>query len=258
MRLRHLACSILVGIAAVVVACGGGSDEDKTPEATGPTAQPVATSADATGEGGNGGAGRTFTEAEATALLDSVLLKPADLTGQWVIESDEVTDNEAAASAPGGDAALIERCGRLTGRTIVNSPEDTISAFLAGEALSFFSNATVYATVEGARECSAESARTMQEPGALARTFGSIFLDPDAVEIGLVDYPAIGDGSFAVTLTGETDASGMTFSLTLFVVGFSKGNVSAAIGSARAGAAPPVDELSPLVDLVLDRITSGQ
>lgn len=242
MRVGRLTCGIFVGIAAIVVGCGGGSGEDKTPEAA----------------GGNGDSGRAFTEAEATALLDSALLKPADLTGQWVIQSDEVTDNEAAASAPGGDAALIERCGRLTGRTIVNSPEDMVSAFLGGETLTFFSNATVYATVEGARECRAETARTLQEPGALARTFGSIFLDPGAVKVALVDYPAIGDGSFAVTLTGDTDTGEMTVNLTLLVIGFSKGNVSAAVGSARAGEVPPVDELSPLVDLVLDRIASSQ
>ena len=50
----------------------------------------------------------------------------------------------------------------------------------------------------------------------------------------------------------------MTIRLTLLVVGFSKGNVSAAVGAARAGAMPPVDEISPLVDLVLDRIASSQ
>lgn len=258
MRVGRLTCGILVGIAAIVVGCGGGSGEDKTPEAADSTAQPAVTTVDTTPAGGSGDSGRTFTEAEATALLDSVLLKPADLTGQWVIQRDEVTDNAAAASAPGGDAALIERCGRLTGRTIANFREDPASAFLGGETLSFFSNATVYATVEGARECGAETVRTLQEPGALARTFGSIFLDPDAVEVALVDYPAVGDGSFAATLTGDTEASGMTVSLTILVVGFSKGNVSAAVGSARAGGAPPVDELSPLVDLVLDRIASSQ
>ena len=258
MRLRRLTCSILVGIAVVVVGCGGGSSEDKTPEAAGPTAQPVATSAGSTGGDGSDGAGRTSAEAEAAALLDSTLLKPADLTGAWVIQNDEITDNAAAASAPGGDAALIERCGRLTGRTIVIFTEDAVGAFLAGETLSFFSTATVYATAAGAQECAAETAVAMQEPGALARTFGSVFLDPDAVEVALVDYPAVGEASFAVALTGDTEATGMTIRLTLLVVGFSKGNVSAAVGSARPGAMPSVDELSPLVDLVLDRIASSQ
>jgi hypothetical protein len=238
MRLWLLTCSILVALGVAVVGCGGGGDEG---------------AAD-----GNGDSGGALTEAEATALLDSVLLKPADLTAQWVIDSDEVTDNAAAASAPGGDAELIERCGRLTGRTITIRPQDPVMAFIGGETLSFFSTATVYATAAGAQECGAETALQLQEPGAFARTFGSVFLDPDAVQVALVDYPTVGDASFAATLTGDAEAEGTTLSLTILVVGFSKGNVTGAVGSARSGATPPVDELSPLVDLVVERIASAE
>jgi hypothetical protein len=237
MRLWLLTCSILVAVGVVVIGCGGGGDG----------------AAD-----GNGDSGGAVTEAEATALLDSVLLKPADLTGSWVIDSDEVTDNAAAASAPGGDAELNERCGRLTGRTITMMPEDPVMAFIGGETLSFFSTATVYATAAGAQECGAATAAQMLEPGGFARSFGSVFLDPDAVQVAPVDYPTVGDASFAATLTGEAEAGGTNLNLTILVVGFSKGNVTGAVGSARSGETPPVDELSPLVDLVIERIDSAE
>lgn len=203
-------------------------------------------------------AGAPFTLDEATAMLDAVLLKPADLPAGWVVQSDTTTDNAAAAAANPEQTASIERCGRLSSRLITNFPPDSVSSFLAGLSLAFFSTATVYETPEGAADCAAETAATLAEPGAIAKLFGQVFINPDAVVVETVNYPVVGDGSFAAYLTGQVDVNGMPIDITILVVAFSRGNATAAVGSAYSGIDPPTAELEPYVDAVLARIEAWQ
>ncbi len=195
---------------------------------------------------------------QAQALLAATLLTPRDLRGAWNITSDTTQDNAAAAAADPASAASNQRCGRLLGRTVLNLAADPVNAFLGGQTLSFFSTAVVYATGAGAADCAAEAAQRLARPGQLARAFASVFINPEAVQVALVDYPQIGDGSFAATLTGQANASGTVIDLTILVVGFRTGNVTAAVGSARSGSTPPTVELTPLVNLVLQRISANQ
>lgn len=216
----------------------------------------VATAIFACGGDGGGSSG-DLTVADAQALLESALITPDDLSSGWSVQTDEIQDNDEAVAADPDAAALNERCGRLLGRTVVNQPDDLISAFFSGETLSFFSTATVYGTEDGAVECADQAAQDFAQPGELARTFGSVFTDPDAVAVQLVDAPQVGDNSFAATLTGQTDAAGTTVDLTILLVGWRQGNVTAAVGSARSGQTPPLDELQPLVDLLSQRLEDG-
>ena len=172
--------------------------------------------------------------------------------------SDTTQDNAAAAQANPEQAASNERCGRLLSRTVVHQPQDLVSAFISGQSLSFFSFLTVYATAGGAIDCAAENAGRLQQPGELARAFGSVFVDPAAVQVAPVNYPQVGQGSFAATLSGKISAQGSLFDLTILVVGFLYGNVTAAVGSARSGSVPPTAELTPLINLTLDRIRASQ
>jgi hypothetical protein len=277
-----LAAATLVG-----AACGGGDDDDgdatststrsaatssaRTPSGSattagsedtpvaGETAQPGATTAPAPDGGAADppppapGGGRTFTAAEAAGFIDAVLLKPGDLSGQWSVMSDTTTDNAAAAAADPESAASNERCGRLLGRTATNSPADLVERYISGETVSFFSQVTLYATQEGAADCAAEAAVRLSEPGALARAFGGIFINPDAVEVTPVQYPQLADGSFATTLRGQINAQGTIVDLTILIVAFREDNATAVVGSAAASA-PAVDELTPLVNLVHSRL----
>ena len=102
-----------------------------------------------------------------------------------------------------------------------------------------------------------ESAQRFTQPGELARAFGQLFIDPNAVKVAAVNFPQVADSSFAATLNGMINAAGTQVDLTILVVGFRKGNVTAAVGSA-ASAAPSTDELKPYVDLVVQRIGDAQ
>jgi hypothetical protein len=262
---------LLVGILGLVLAATAAacSDDDdpasETPvAATVPADTPSAATAESTSSAPPATLpprtpGAAFTEADATAILNVVLLAPSDIDEPgWVIQSDTTTNNAAAAAAMPDQAASIERCGRLLSRVVTNFPEDPLSAYLAGTTLAYFSTATVYATGDGAADCAAETATNLAEPGALARQFGTVFANPDAVVVSPVTYDPIADGSFAATLTGQTNAAGTVIDLTIVIVAFRSGNVTAVVGSARSGSTPPLDELTPYVDLVLERIQENQ
>jgi hypothetical protein len=202
--------------------------------------------------------GRTYTMAEAQAILQSVLT-PADIGSGWGVMSDVTSDNATAAAADPRGAASFERCGRLIGRlsTLQAAQDQLVSRYLAGQSVSFFTNLTVYATVEGATVCSIEAAQRFSEPGELARVFSSIFVDVNAVVVTPVDFPQVADGSIAFTLKGQINAAGTIVDLTILLVAFRQGNTSAVVGSAAA-AAPSAAELGPLVDRVIGRIAAAQ
>ena len=188
-----------------------------------------------------------------------ILLGPSDIAEPgWVIQSDDTKDNTEAAADDPTQAASIERCGRLLARTVTNFPDDPLAAYLGGETLAYFSTATVYRDAAGATDCALEAATKLSEPGALAKQFGGVFVDPNAVILSPVGYDTIADGSFAMTLTGQTSAAGTVIDLTLLIVGFRSGNVTAVVGSARSGSAPPTSELKQYVNLVLKRIQENQ
>ncbi|MEX2247908.1 MAG: hypothetical protein WEC75_14635 [Dehalococcoidia bacterium] len=296
MRLWTVLMTAALAASVLLAACGGGGDDDndatrsagtatraasRTPGAgstPGQTANSGTPSSAATSPAGGstsaaGGpppvaantppapsssGGPTLTAQQAAALVAGASLQIGDLTGPWTVSSDETQDNAAAAAADPTMAASNERCGRLIGRTAVYGPQDLINAFLAGETLSFFSTLTAYATADGANDCATETAGRLQQPGEFARAFGSIFVDPNAVQVQVVDFPQVGDGSFAATLTGIIDAQGTPVNLTILVVGFRVGNVTGAVGSARSGMTPPSDELKPFVDVVVGRVRDAQ
>ena len=82
---------------------------------------------------------------------------------------------------------------------------------------------------------------------------------PDAVKVATVDYPQVGDGSFATALTGEINASGTVVGLQIVIVAFLRGNTTAVVGVAYAPlTTPSTKELQPFVDLVVQRISAAQ
>ncbi|HEX5479362.1 MAG TPA: hypothetical protein VFY79_06535, partial [Dehalococcoidia bacterium] len=200
-----------------------------------------------------------LTAQDATAVLDAAMLKPADLPveGGWKVSSDATADNAQASTADPTAAASNERCKRLLGRTATLQPADIQTTYINGETVTFFTSGTVYATASGAADCAAEAATRYQQPGELARAFGPVFTEPDNVVVTPVDFPTIGDGSFAVTLAGRTNANGLVVDLTILAVGFREGAVNMVVGSAAA-ADPSVDELTPLVTMLDQRIAAAQ
>jgi hypothetical protein len=252
-------------VAAVFAAACGGSSKSatSTPEApASPTAAATvratatAASTPAPATTGSAQTGTTLTAEQAKTLIDNASLMPKDLPTGWTVMSDTTQDNAAAATADPAHASSIERCGRLLGRTVTNQPADTVTAYLGGETVSFFSTLTAYATAAGALDCSNETAQRYAQPGEFAKAFGQLFIDPAGVKITTVDYPQVGDASFAATLEGQINAAGTQVGLTILIVAFRDGNVTGAVGSA-AQAAPTTAELKPYVDLVLQRVNTA-
>jgi hypothetical protein len=293
MRFSALVASAAAGTMVLAVACGGGSDSKKTPTSsagttpaptaartsattaaakpattaparTATTASRAATSASGTTPSAantpaatTGGA--EFDATQAQALLDEASLLPRDIGADWAITADSTTDNAAAAAADAAGAPSFERCGRLLGRLVTNGPKDVVSAYLGGTIVAAFSQLTVYKTAAGAADCATEGATRFAQPGALARAFGTIFVNPDAVTVQQLEYPQIGNGSFAAALTGDINASGQTVQLQIVIVAFRNGNTTAVVGVAYAPlTTPSTKELKPYVDLVAGRIAANQ
>ena len=285
--------SVLLGASLVAGACGGGGGKKDATATSGAATQPAKTAAATSGatsaakapgsatpataattaatvapastpvpaatQAGPAPTGNTLNETQAKALVDAASLKPADIGTDWVITTDTPQDNAVAAATDPNGGASFERCGRLAGRLLTNGPKDTVSAYLGGSIVAAFSQLTVYATAAGAADCSAEGAARFAQPGALAKAFGTVFVNPDAVVVKQLDYPTVGDGSFAAALTGDINAAGTVVQLQIVFVGFLKGNTSAVVGVAYAPLTmPSTKELKPFVDLVLQRIAANQ
>ena len=191
---------------------------------------------------------RTYTTQEASTQVNAASLTLADLPARWTVLTD-------TAGAPDANAAS---CGWLRSRTVSNLAPDPVQSFINVETLSFLTNATAYATEAGAIDCSQRAAAGFRTSGDIARAFGSLFIDPDAVVVAQVSYPQVGDSSIAGTLTGKIKVEGNIIDLTVLIVVYRKGNVTGVVGSARSGATPPFAELTPLINTVIARLSTTQ
>jgi hypothetical protein len=272
------AAGVMIAVALIAAACGGDDDDNgdsETPEATAeatsgvtpsttntsggqttPTLdsdlQPIAT-------GDSASAGQTFTLEQAQSIVTTVPLTPDDLPSRWMIGTDTTTDAATAKTNNPENAASIDRCQQLLSRLVVNSPvqEDLTSRYLGGENVSYFTTVTVFATDEGATDCGNEAAARFTDCLALATVFGTVFVDPAAVVCEPVEFPQVGAGSFATNLTGTVSAGGFDVTVTILIVAWRQGNVSAVVGSAAAEA-PDVADLHGYVGLVAQRIADAQ
>ena len=140
---------------------------------------------------------------------------------------------------------------------VLMAPDEQVSRYIGGEVVSYFTNATVFETDEGAADCAGEAAAQFGECLDLAEAFGTVFIDPAAVTCATVAFPQVAQGSFATNLTGTIRAGEFDVNLTIMIVAFNMGNVSAVVGSAAAFD-PPVDDMITQVTLVTDRIGQAQ
>jgi hypothetical protein len=245
---------ILALMASVISACGDDNDEPNTQAPT-QSASDEASPSSATQT--SGGSGEPWTAERAQALLETALVTPADVSSVWTVMSDTTADNAQAATQDPANAASFERCGRLLGRTLVLSPPDVVERYIGGETVSYFSQATVYATAGGAADCAAEAAARFSSCAELAKAFGSIFIDPTAVSCVPFEYAQVGQGSFATTLSGKISAAGTIVDLTIRIVAWLQDNVTVVVGMAAAFD-PNTAELEPLVELVSQRLSDAQ
>jgi hypothetical protein len=264
---RYLLIASLFAALVIFGACGGDDAEDQPSDGTPDAAKTVGGNgedtpeASGTADDGGGddaaGSGEPWTQEQAQALLNTLLIAPDDVPSVWTVMVDTTSDNAAAAATDPDGGASFERCGRLLGRVLVLQPEDVVTRYIGGETVSFFSQGTVYATTEGATDCAAEAAERLSNCPELAKAFGSVFIDPAAVSCVPFEYEQVGDGSIGIGLAGKISAAGTIVDLTIKVVAWRQGNVSAVAGMAAAFD-PIVEELRPNVDLMVERITAAQ
>lgn len=268
----------LLFAAAALTACGGGtSDADKTKTAAAgaspttvavatstsgiPTTPSVARAATPTptiAPAATMPAGRTYTDADAQRLVTNAAIMPADIDPTWKVQTDTTSDNAQAAAADPAAGASATRCGRLLGRTLISQPPDVVGAFLTGLPVAIFSQVTVYATDAGAADCAAEAAQRLSSCIELAKTLGQLFIDPAQVKCDPVQYPQVGDGSFAVRLTGTINASGTQVDLSILIIAYRLGNVSVAVGSAHSAGSIEPSELTGYINLLNQRIGANR
>jgi hypothetical protein len=268
-RLSVLVC-IALALTVVASACGGDDDGDDGGDEDTPAAAETTEATEPAGDGTPAAGGgidivstpppesdRVWTLEEAQALLNTLPVTPDDLPSNWSIGTDTVQDNAQAAAAGDQGAASFERCGRLLSRLVVNSPaqEDLVARYVGGETVSYFSTFTVYATDAGAADCQAETTARLAAGGCveIAKLFGSIFIDPAAVSCVPFEFPQLGNGSATLGLSGQISAMGNIVNLTIRIVAWRYGNITAVVGSAAAFD-PAVEELVPLVETVLGRL----
>ena len=284
-----MSCAALALFVLATTACGGGGGDASTtatpaatatraaarspapspgattPEGTAPAGTSTARATPATQAAGNApppapaAPGRTYSLADAQTLTQAASVGLGDVPAGWSVMTDTTSDNATAAAADPRAGASFDRCGRLLGRLVTLQPpsDQLVTRYLGGQSVSFFTNITAYATEAGAIDCAIEAAGRFSEPGELARQFSTIFIDTAAVVVTAVPYPPVADGSFATTLSGKIRAAGVEVNLTILIVAFRKGNITAVVGSAAASA-PTTAELTPLVNRVIQSIAAAQ
>lgn len=198
--------------------------------------------------------GDTYTIAEAEDAMRASI-GSGDLAGAWSTTSDVTYDNAAAAAGNAETAALIARCGRLLGRIVELRPVDVIGAFTTYAPVSVLTQLTAYETADGAVDCTADLRRRYLDSGQLAGALG-VFTNPAAVEVRAVDFPTVGDESFAATLTGQVKSGVYVVNVTVYIVLFRIGNLRGTLAVTRSALAPGDGAVivAPLLNLFLGRI----
>ena len=263
---RHLLAATLLAALAVFGACGGDDGDDQQSNGTPAASETVgaedndtpsaSVTADDGDNGDSAGNNEPWTLDQAQALLDTLLITADDVPSVWTVMADTTSDNAAAAATDPDGGTSFERCGRLLGRVLVLQPDDVVTRYIGGETVAFFSQGTVYATTEGATDCATEAAQRLSNCPELAKAFGSVFIDPAAVSCVPFEYEQVGDGSIGIGLSGKISAAGTIVDLTIKVVAWRQGNVSAVAGMAAAFD-PLVEELRPNVDLMVERLDAA-
>ncbi len=198
--------------------------------------------------------GDDYTMAEAEDATRASI-GPGDLAGAWSTTSDVTYDNAAAAAGNAETAALIARCGRLLGRIVELRPADLIGAFTTYAPVSVLTQLTAYETAAGAADCTADLRSRYLDSGQLASALG-VFTNPAAVVVNAVDFPTVGDESFAATLTGQVKSGIYIVNVTVYIVLFRTANLRGTLAVTRSALAPgnAAAVVAPLINVFLGRI----
>jgi len=244
---------VIAALLVLLVACDGQDEEEGVLSAATATSAATAAAPSVDREEAAPSAEEARDKLErATLLID-------DLGSGYAVLSDEYADN-AEASAAQADPAValtfLEGAGRVLGRTVAYIAEDTTQAALAGQSVSFFSNVNVFQDATGAAQYYAVSTQMIAEGAGVGAQLGDLFVDPADVQVAPVAFSAIGDGSQAYSLTGQTEAQGQLYPVTALLAVIQRGPVTAFVGSVRVAMPPDVQEIESLARLLVDRIDS--
>jgi len=209
-----------VGLALAGTACGDGGGEQASPTATGPSVP-----------------------AGVKAVLEQMVLQPADVPAGFVAIQQTFASNEqvAAESAdPQAELAKLKRWGRIWGYEVTYEPGGTAVATAtaspsASQAIVFSvdSAVSIYQSAEGASASFAEAAQR-----ARSTDWPSLFSGATDLVVQDVPAPDLADEVLWVRITGKAEAGEQTFAQDVILLrqGPNRGTLQAGMfGTAEEG-----------------------
>jgi len=245
----RLLLPLVAALAVVLVACGGGDDNEASPTAsTSAPGEPAATAAapSATVED----------QAEVEALLKAAALRPEDLPEGYTLDEEKFTTNEesVAETAGPGEATLedLNAFGRILGYEASYAQEAGLSTLLEGGTLFLQTTTTVYQDSDGAKEHFGFVRDQASDP-EFVDNFEKSFADSPGVEvsnatISEISVADVGDErlGYEVKVSAHSTDLDQDFDFVGQIIGVRRDRMISSITVVGINSSTPTDQLDDL------------
>jgi len=266
----RLLLPLVTALAVVLVACGGGDDNEASPtastsapgepaataaapSATAPAASATAPAASATAPTA---AATVEDQAEVEALLKAAALRPEDLPEGYTLDEEKFTTNEesVAETAGPGEATLedLNGFGRILGYEASYSQEAGLSTLLEGGTLFLQTTTTVYQDSDGAKEHFGFVRDQASDP-EFVDNFEKSFADSPGVEvsnatISEISVADVGDErlGYEVKVSAHSTDLDQDFDFVGQIIGVRRDRMISSITVVGINSSTPTDQLDDL------------
>ena len=254
---------LVAALAIVMVACGGGDDENEAsptsaaggPAATAPVESATAPVASATAPAATAAA-TVEDRDEVEALLKAASLQPEDLPEGYTLDEESFTTNEeSAADATGPGEATLEDLngfGRILGYEASYSQEAGLSTLLEGGTLFLQTTTTVYEDSDGAKEHFAFVRDQASDP-EFVDAFEQSFASGSGVEvsnasISEISVADVGDErlGYEVKVSAHSTDLNQDFDFVGQIIGVRRDRMIGSITVVGINSSTPTDQLNDL------------
>jgi hypothetical protein len=269
---------LVAALAVVLVACGGGGDNEASPTASTsaagePAATAAATSATAPAASATAPAASATAptaaatvedQAEVEALLKAAALRPEDLPEGYTLDEEKFTTNEesVAETAGPGEATLedLNGFGRILGYEASYSQEAGLSTLLEGGTLFLQTTTTVYQDSDGAKEHFGFVRDQASDP-EFVDNFEKSFADSPGVEvsnasISEISVADVGDErlGYEVKVSAHSTDLDQDFDFVGQIIGVRRDRIIGAITVVGINSSTPTDQLNDLASTMDQRM----
>ena len=258
---------LVAALAVILVACGGGDNENE-PSSTAPTSaagEPAATVAAASATAPAATAAATVEDrAEVEALLTAAALRLEDLPEGYTLDEEKFTTNdESVQETTGpGEATLedLNSFGRILGYEASYSQEAGPSTLLEGGTLFLQTTTTVYEDSDGAEEHFGFVRDQASDP-EFVDNFEKSFADSPGVEvsdasISEISVADVGDQrlAFEVKVSAHSTDLDQDFDFVGQIIGVRRGRMIGAITVVGINSSTPTEQLEDLAGTMDERM----